>query len=78
MAIDWVQSQSCIHSPGSPALQRDVLHLYRQIAREAKNKEAEDRKTVMAFARGEFHRCLTKHARLQLAQYCLAWYSTRL
>ena len=56
-------------------MQRDVLHLYRQIAREAKNKEAEDRKTVMKFARGEFHRCLTKYARLQLARYCLAWYS---
>lgn len=38
------------------APQRDVLHLYRQIAREANAKNAEDRSTVMQFARGEFQR----------------------
>ena len=41
------------------AVQRDVLHLYRRIAREAKSKMPEDRSTVMSFARGEFQRYVT-------------------
>ena len=58
------------------AMQRDVLHLYRQVAREAKTKNAEERNTVMTYARGEFERCSclstpvsTKHGK---AETCTA------